>query len=232
MKIFKILSFIILISNFSFSSILPQFGIESITGENKLFLFTPWLGLRYPISQNSSFLFKYYNHSISFNYQAEEEMEKKRNANISNFSLVYYFQNPGNELYSALSFLIGSDSYRGIAFDCGFSKYLLKWLKAEMGFYLLKESSILWYPDEDIRDIFLYSLKGGLKFKLRGNLEFNPNFYFSRNSEDVNAYSISAGFIYSPKEPLYLFVFYSRYSESAQYRFSGNYLSFGINFYY
>lgn len=232
MKIFKILNFIILLSNISFSSIFPQFGIESTAGANKLFIFNPWLGLRYSISQNSSFLFKYYNHSISFNYQLEEGTEKKRNANISNFSFVYYFQNPGNEIYYALSFLTGSDSYRGIAFDCGFSKSLLKWLRTDIGFYLLKESSVLWYPDEDIRDIFLYSLKGSLKFKLRGNLEFNPNFYFSRNSEDVNAYSISAGFIYSPKEPLYLFVFYSRYSESAQYRFSGDYLSFGINLYY
>ncbi len=232
MKIFKIFIFIILLSKISFSGIFPQFGIESTAGTNKLFLLTPWLGLRYPISQNSSFLFKYYNHNISFNYQMEEGIEKKRNANISNFSLVYYFQNPGNELYSALSFLAGSDSYRGIALDCGFSKPLLKWLKTEIGFYLLKESSVLWYPDEDIRDIFLYSLKGSLKFKLRENLDFNPNFYFYRNSEDVNAYSISAGFIYSPSEPLYLFLFYSRYSESAQYRFSGNYLSFGINFYY
>ncbi len=232
MKIFKMLSFLILLSNISFSAIFPQFGFESTAGSNKLFLITPWIGLRYPISQNSSLLFKYYNHNISFNYQMEEGVEKKRNANISNFSLVYYFQNPGSEIYSALSFLAGSDSYRGISLDCGLSKSPLKWLKTEMGFYLLKESSILWYPDEDIRDVFLYSFKGGLKFKIIGNLEFNPNFYFFRNSEDVNAYSVSAGFIYFSREPLYFFIFYSRYSESAQYRFSGNYLSVGINLYY
>jgi hypothetical protein len=232
MRILKIFIFLLLMSSFSYSFVSPQFGIESTAGSNKLLLFTPWLGLRYSISSNSSFLFKYYNHNVSFSYQVEEGIEKKRNANISNFSLVYYFQKPGSELYSALSFLADSDSYRGIALDCGISKSPLKWLKTEMGFYLLKESSILWYPDEDVRDIFLYSFKGGLKFKIRENLEFNPNFYFYRNSEDVNAYSISAGFIYSPREPLYLFLFYSRYSESAQYRFSGNYLSFGINLYY
>ncbi len=231
MKILKITVFLILFSNLSFSAIYPQFGIESTGGSNKLFLLTPWLGLRYPVSQNSSFLIKYYNHNISFNYLIEET-EKKRNANISNFSLVYYFQNPNTELYSALSFLTGTDSYKAFALDCGFSKPLLRWLKTEIGFYLLKESSILWYPDEDIRDIFLYLLKGTLKVKLKKNIDFNSNFYFSINSEDVNAYSASIGFIYSPKEPFYLFLFYSRYSESAQYKFSGNYISMGLNFYY
>ncbi len=231
MKIFKITFFIILLSKLSFSAIYPQFGIESTAGSNKLLLLTPWLGLRYPVSQNSSFLIKYYNHNISFEYIIEET-EKKRNANISNFSFVYYFQNPGTELYSALSFLTGTDSYKAFALDCGFSKPLLNWLKTEIGFYLLRESSILWYPEEDIRDIFLYSLKGGFKLKLMKNIELNSNFYFYRNSEDINAYSASIGFIYSPKEPFYLFLFYSRYSESAQYKFSGNYISLGLNLYY
>lgn len=214
-----------------FSGIHPQFGFESTAGTNKLLLFTPWLGLRYSLSQNSSLLFKYYNHNISFNY-LREEGEKKINSNISNLSLVYYFQNPKSELYSALSLLSGSESYRGIALDMGFIKPLFNWMKTEIGFYLLKESSILWYPDEDLRDIYLYSLKGGIKIKLTEKLDLNPNFYFYRNSEDVNAYSFSLGFVYSPKEPLYLHLFYSRYSESAQYRFSGNYVSLGINFYY
>lgn len=231
MKILKIIIFLPLLSNLSFSAIFPQFGIESTSGSNKLLFFTPWIGLRYPISQDSSLLFKYYNHNISFNYPIEE-MTKKRNANISNFSFVYYYQNPNTELYSALSFLTGTDSYRGLAIDCGISKPVFEWLKTEIGLYLLKESSILWYPDEDVRDIFLYSLKFGFKVKLVKSLQLNPNFYFSRNSEDVTAYSLSIGFVYSPKEPFYLSIFYSKYSESATYRFSGDYFSLGINFYY
>lgn len=231
MKILKIIIFLLLLSNFSFPAVSPQFGIEFTGGSNKLLLFTPWIGLRYSISQNSSLLFKYYNHNISFNYSIEETI-KKRNANISNFSFIYYLQNPNAELYSALSFLSGTDSYKGLAIDCGISKPVFKWLKTEVGFYLLKESSVLWYPDEDVRDIFLYSLKGGFEFKLTKNLVLNPNFSFYRNSEDVNAHSLSIGFVYSPKEPFYLFIFYSKYSESANYRFSGNYFSLGINFYY
>lgn len=231
MRTLLVISLVLAISSLCFSGFHPQFGFESTTGSNKLLLFTPWLGLRYSLSQNSSLLFKYYNHNISFTYLMEEG-EKKRNSNISNFSLVYYFQSPKSELYSAFSFLSGSEAYKGFALDLGIIKPLMSWMKAEIGFYLLKESSILWYPDEDLRDIYLYSFKGGFKIKIVRNFDLNPNFYFYRNSEDINAYSLSFGFIYSPKEPIYLFLLYSRYSESAQYRFSGNYVSFGINFYY
>ncbi len=230
MKIIKILSFFFLISNLCFSAIYPQFGFESTAGTNKLFIFSPWLGLRHPISSNSSLILKYYNHGISFEYPFEDS-KKKITSNISNLSLVYYFQKESSEFYSALSYLLGTDSYRGLAFESGIIKPIFEWLRGEVGFYLLKESSVLWYPDENIRDIFLYSLKGSLKIKIKNNLEFHNNLYFSRNSEDVNAYSYSFGFLFSPKEPFYFSIFYNKYSESAHYKFSGNFFSLGINFY-
>ncbi|MGQ9618272.1 MAG: hypothetical protein ACUVUG_04825, partial [Candidatus Aminicenantia bacterium] len=229
--ILRLIIFSILISNFCFSSIYPQLGFESTAGSNNLLIFTPWIGIRYPLSSSSSLILKYYNHNLSFNYWIEDN-KTKSTSNISNFTFVFYSQRGKTDIYSAVSYLFGTDSYKGIALDCGIEREYLEWLRLEGGFYLLKESSILWYPDEDVRDIFLYSLKGRLKAKFFKKIELGPNFYFYRNSEDVNAYGFSIVFTFSPKDPLFISISYSKYSESANYRFSGNYVSLGVNFYY
>jgi len=45
-----------------------------------------------------------------------------------------------------------------VTYDSGVSLKTTKWLFFEAGIYLLNEKSILWYPDEEVRNIFLYSL--------------------------------------------------------------------------
>jgi len=215
----------------------PQGGLEIYFGTNHLSQLTPWVAVRLGISGRASFILKYYNHNLRYNYlsfdeTSEEFAEKKRVARISNFTSILYYQKDRLTAYGAVSLLFGTDSYNGLALDAGVGQKISKRIAIEGGIYLLREDSILWFPEEEKRNINLYSLKGSLKFEIIKGLYFNPNLYLYQNSEDVNALSFSFGFILNPKDPTYITIYYYRYKESAQYRFSGNYISAGLNFYF
>jgi len=83
-----------------------------------------------------------------------------------------------------------------------------------------------------VRRIFLYSANGGVKFKLNKWISINPKIYFYKNSEGVKASTFSIGLELTPKDPIYINLSYFKYSESAQYRFSGDFISIGLNLYY
>lgn len=221
-----------LFSSTMYADIFPQAGIETYVGSNRLFILTPWAGLRFKLSNNSSLIFKYYNHNISFENLDDQPSNKRRIASLSNFSTVYYAQKRGNDYYFAASYFIGSDSYKALAIDAGTVLKISKKLYAEPGIYFLREKSTLWYPNEEIRFINLYSIKFGLKYKINKWLSVTPRIYVYKNSESVKASTYSIGLTFVPKEPIFITLYYFKYNESARYRFSGDYISLGLNFYY
>lgn len=214
------------------ADVYPQAGVETYIGANNLMILTPWLGLRFPLSSHASFIFKYYSHNIRFDYLIDEGYEMKRNARLSNFTALLYAQKWNHDFYGALSYFVGTDSYQAWAFNPGTLIRFNDWLSLGTGVYLLNEKSILWYPDEKVRYIFLYSGHGELKIEVIKSLTFHTRINFYKNSENVTAHSYSVGLIWNLKPPVYLNVAFLKYSESAQYQFSGNYLTLGINFYY
>ena len=232
MRIKFIIIILLCVSPNLYAGIYPQTGAETYIGTNKLFVFTPWAGLRIGLSNNASLIFKYYNHNIRFNYLNDEEEETKRVAHLSNLTTVLYAQKNQHDFYSAFSYFFGTDSYRAFALDSGAAIKVSDRIKLEVGTYILKEDSVLWYPNEKSRTISLYSLKGGIRFRVMKWFIFNPKIYFYSNSEDVKASTYSLGFLFIPKSPIYISLYYFKYSESAQYRFSGDYVSLGLNFYY
>jgi len=210
----------------------PQFGIESYFGPNKMSLITPWMGIRVRVHQRASLLFKYYNHNIQFNYPNEIGKDVKRTANLSNFTSAGYVQLGKHEAYTALSFFTGTDSYRAQALDAGVGIKLHSRITAEVGVYLLNEKSVLWYPNEPERNIRMNSFKGGVKLQILSWLALVPRAYFYKNSEDVTGATYSIGAVLSPMYPIYLNILYLHYTEAAQYKFKGDYLSIGLHFYY
>ena len=209
-----------------------QGGFESYAGPNKLFNFTPWIGLRLSLSYNTSLLFKVYNHNIRFRFQSSETNHIQRNAHLTNFTTALFTQKDGNEFYTSVSYFTGSDSYDSLVVDMGTGIKIFEWATLETGIYLLREKSVLWYPDEDVRNILLYSIKGGFKFKIKKWLSIAPKIYLFENSEKVKSSTLSLSLIVMPKKPIFVTLTYLRYSESAQYKFSGNYFAIGLNFYY
>lgn len=232
MRLKIIILCLLCISSNLYAQVYPQGGFETYTGPNSLFLFTPWAGLRFGLSNNASLIFKYYNHNIRYDYLNDQDEETKRVAHLSNCTMVLYVQKGGHDFYSALSFFWGTDSYEALAFDAGTELRISDWLSVEAAIYLLDEDSILWYPDEEVRRIFLYSVNGGVKFKLNKWISINPKIYLDKNSEDVKASMYSIGLVFTPKDSIYINLIYFKYSESAIYRFSGEYISVGLNFYY
>ncbi len=232
MRIKFIIICLLIIPSSVFSDVYPQAGLESYTGPNNFFSITPWIGLRMGLSNHASFILKYYNHNIRFHYQNDDSEKIKRSAQLSNFTAVLYAQKWQHDFYSALSLFLGTDSYRALAFNAGTALKISKKLTVEVGTYLLNEKSVLWYPTEEVRNISLYSLNGGGRFYFNERFNISSKIYVYRNSEDVSASTYSVGLTFIPKPPIYITLNYFRYSESSQYRFSGNYLSFGINFYY
>jgi len=217
--------------------IYPQAGLEFYGGANRLALLTPWVAARFSLSPNASLILKYYHHNLSYNYQTYDEstenfLGKKRSASISNFTPVIYYQKGRVAAWGAISCFAGTDSYKALAVDIGIGHTLSERLAVETGVYILREDSVLWYPEDAKRKISVYSAKGGLKIKIFKGVTFNPNLYVYRNSEGVDAYSFSLGLMITPFNPAAITVYYFRYSESAQYKFSGDYLSIGLNFYY
>ena len=229
---FLTISFLLLTSLNVYSEVYLQGGFETYAGPNRLFNFTPWVGFRINLSSNTSLLFKCYNHNIQFKFHSTEATYNKRNAHLTNFTTAIYTQKDGNEFHTSVSYFTGSDSYDSMVVDVGTGIKIFNWATVETGIYLLREKSVLWYPDEAVRNISLYSVKGGIKFKINKWLTLAPRFYFFENSENVKSNTLSTSLILMPKSPIFVTLTYLRYSESAQYRFSGNYFAMGLNFYY
>lgn len=192
----------------------------------------PWVGLRIPLSSTTSVLVKFFNANVSYSYPVDEGVVNTRKAVLSNFTGALYHQKESLEAYGSLSVLVGSDGYSAQAFDVGVSRRIAGPVHLEIGTYILREDSILWYPDDPHRTISVYSIRGGIKIKVGSWLTLNPRYHIYRNSEDVNASALAFGVILTPAHPFALTLYYFRYSESAQYRFSGDYFSAGFSLYY
>jgi len=212
--------------------IFPQLGFEYYSGPNQLLSFRPWFGLRLGLSTTSSVIVKYSLQSISYLYPTWDESEIEIDKKISHLTAVYYFQKDKYEYYGAISYLTGTELYDGFCIDAGGSVQVIPLLKLNAGIYILSENSTLWFPDEEIRYLALYSLRIGAQIKINSKLFFDPKIYLSRNSEDVRAFSYAIGFVYSPIYPLYFNLYFSHYSETDLYKFSGDYLIAGINLYF
>jgi hypothetical protein len=211
----------------------PQFGIESfLGGQYRLFSLAPWAGLRLPLAGTSSLIVKFRRQSIAFDLVDENDVAVRRKSSLSMLSGVYYYQKGKLDAYAALFQMFGSGGYNAGGADIGAAYRLWRPLAVETGLYLLNEKSTLWYPDEAVRRISLFVWHAGLKLALAPKLEFNPQLHFGGNSESVSTFAWSASLNYSPRDPLFVTITYTRYSENDEYRFSGNYLSGGINFYF
>ena len=214
------------------AEIRPQGGIESYLGPNKYFSFTPWTGIRISLNQRLSLLVKYYHHDIKYEYTNDLDETVERKAILNNFTAALYTQQWGHDFYAAVTYLTGTDDYSALALDAGTELHLLDKIAINLGIYYLNESSILWYPEDERHRISIYSIKGEIRYTLFNGLSLGPTFNYYRNSEDVNAFSYGILLQYIPKEPFYINFAYYYYSESAQYRFSGHFFTFGINIYY
>jgi hypothetical protein len=214
------------------AKIYPQFGFNSYVGPNNLFSITPWAGFRLSMSNYTSLILKFNQQYLTYNYYNWEGQLEKIEKKISHLVGVFYLQKNRLDLYAAIVYLIGEDSYTGVALDAGLSYRLFSRLRIEGGIYLLTEKSNLWYPDEDVRNIRLSSFRLGLQYKIFKRLTINPKIFFATNSEDVSASAYSLGIIWLITNPLYLTVDYTRYSESQLYKFSGNYVNIGLNVYF
>jgi len=235
MKIISVIcgAFLVLLLALSMDAeIRPQAGVESYMGPNKFFSITPWAGIRINLTRNSSLLVKYYRHNIQYEYINQLGNTKKRKARLNNFTSALYAQKWGHDFYAAVSIFSGTEDYSALALDIGTELRLIKRMTINGGVYYLNEDSILWYPEENSRRIAVYSLKGGFKYSLWEGLSLGPTFNLYKNSEQVNASSFGLLLQFVPKDPVYIHVSYYRYTESAQYRFSGNFFSFGVNLYY
>lgn len=211
----------------------PQFGLESFLGGHyRLFSLAPWGGLRVPLGPNSSLLVKFRQQAIAFDYEGEDEVIRRQKSTLSMVTGVYYFQKEEFEAYAALFQMFGSGDYRSTGVDVGLAYRLFRGVAAEAGLYLLNEKSILWYPGEAERRITTDIWHIGLKLALFSKLELNPQVYFGSNSESVSVLACSASLNYSPYGPICITLTYTHYSENGRYRYSGNYFSGGINFYF
>jgi len=210
-----------------------QFGVESfLGGRYHLFSLAPWGGLRFSLGNTSSLIVKFRQQSIAFDYVGEDEVEKKQKSSLSMITGVYYYQKGRIDAYAALFQMFGSDGYNASGADLGLAYKLFRGVTAESGLYLLNEKSTLWYPGEAMRRISLYVWHAGVRLTLTPKIELNPQVHFGNNSEDVSSFAYSASLNYTPWYPVYITLTYMRYSENDQYRFSGDYISGGINFYF
>jgi hypothetical protein len=162
----------------------------------------------------------------------DEPVEVKRKANLSNVTTGFYAQKKKTYYFSAVSYLFGTEAYHALAFDGGIGSKIIGPVSAEIGTYLLRESSILWHPDEERRGISICSVKGGLNIQILKWLTLQGRGYYYMCSENVNASSFSIGVVFTPVDPLFIHFYYFKYSESADYHFSGDYFSIGINYYH
>jgi len=208
-----------------------QAGFESYVGPNRMLLWTPWLGVRQGLSASSSFLFKCYFHNLEFRYVNLEEQEVKRSSHMMNLTAAFYNQRPSREAYAALSFVRAGEMYDALALDAGVGFTVLGRLSLDAGVYAINEDSILWLPEEPRRRITTASLKGGVRLKVFPWLRLNPRAAVYRNTDGVTATMLAVSLVLVPKSPIYVSLGYSRYAESAAYRFRGDYLEIGLNYY-
>ncbi|MBM3296905.1 MAG: hypothetical protein FJY83_04825 [Candidatus Aminicenantes bacterium] len=208
-----------------------QMGFESYFGANRTLLWTPWVGVRQSLTDSSSLLFKCYFHNLGYRYINLEELEVKRQAQLLNLTAAYYRQKPSGEAYAALSYLRGNERYSALALDGGLGLAVAGRLSLDAGIYVLNESSVLWLPEEPLRRITTASLKGGIRLKIFEWLRLNPRAAVYRNTDGVTATTWAASLVLVPKPPLTISLGFSRYSESASYRFRGDYFEFGLNYY-
>ncbi|MFO7979712.1 MAG: hypothetical protein R6V00_02625 [Candidatus Aminicenantes bacterium] len=214
------------------AEIRPQAGVESYLGPNKFFSLTPWAGVRINLTKKSSLLVKYYLHNLQYDYINDLGETVRRKARLNNFTTAVYAQKWGHDFYAAASLFSGTDDYSALALDIGTELRLIKRVAISGGLYYLNEDSILWYPEQESRRIAVYSVKGGFRYTLTDGLSVGPKFDFYKNSEQVNASSLGVLLQFVPKDPVYIHFLYYRYTESAQYKFSGDFFSLGVNLYY
>ncbi|MCX7972989.1 MAG: hypothetical protein N3B16_00610 [Candidatus Aminicenantes bacterium] len=210
----------------------PQAGTEYYFGANKFRSLKPWIGLRLSLSSTSSFLLKYTHHVLSFNYPLEDDLSQKREATLSQFIGAFYQSKATTDIHLALSYFHGSEDYTALNLDGGAIWKLAAKIGLEGGFYLLDESSILWYPNDPKRRIRVGAIRGGIDLNLFSFLKINSVLYLYRNSEKIKARTLAVSLILIPRDPFYLVFTFWDYRESATYHFSGQYLSFGLHIYY
>ncbi len=227
-----VMAWLVLAGKLAGFSFYPQAGAEYYFGANKFRSWKPWAGVRTSLSPYTSLLLKYTFHDLSFEYQREDGSKDKRETNLSQLISAVYYARQKLESYAALSYFHGSDSYSAWNLDIGASWKIATRIGLEAGLYLLDESSILWYPDEPVRRIQVGAVRTGLEVELIKGCKLNPQLYFYRNSEDISASTFAMTLVIIPREPFtFVFTFW-HYRESAQYRFSGQYFSLGLNLYY
>lgn len=214
----------------------PQFGLEGYGGSNKLFVLSPWIGVRFGLGSDVSLIFRYNYHNFRYDYYGSDGLGgsilKTMKADVSRMSGTVYFSRKSLSGYVNLSYLIGSDGYRGFLADSGLEYKFSEHIAGLWSVYSIREKSVLWHPEETVRWINTYSMRFGMKFWLVKNLAFNPNLYLIKNSEEVDGVSYSVGLVYSPNWWVAIHAYYFRYGETAFYVFHGNYFSCGLNFYF
>ncbi len=214
----------------------PQFGLEGYGGASKLFILSPWVGVRFGLGSEVSLIFRYNYHNFRYDYYGSDglggSMLKTMKADISRISGTLYFSREKLSGYVNMSYLTGSDGYRGFLADSGLEYKFSENIAGLWTVYSIREKSVLWHPEETVRWINTYSMRLGMKFWLVKNLAFNPNLYLMKNSEEVEGVSYSVGVVYSPNWWLAIHAYYFRYGETAFYVFRGNYFSAGLNFYF
>jgi len=214
----------------------PQFGLEGYGGSNKLFILSPWVGLRIGLSSEASLILRYHYHNFRYDYYGSDgggsPVLKTMKADVSRLAGTVYFGGERLSGYVNLSYLTGSDGYRGFLADSGLEYKFSNQIAGLWSVYSVREKSVLWHPEEEVRWINTYSMRFGMKFWLVKDLAFNPNLYLMKNSEEVEGIAYSFGLVYSPKWWLAVHAYYFRYGENAFYVFRGNYFSCGLNFYF
>lgn len=211
----------------------PQFGVEAFMGgAYDLFSLAPWGGVRLGLNASSSLIVKFRQQSVAFDVEDDEGLRRRSTSQLSMVTGVYYLQKGKLDAYGALFQMFGSGGYNASGVDVGLAWRVLGRVAAETGLYLLNERSNLWYPDEERRRISTWIWHVGAKIAVRPRLELQPQLFFGNNNEGVGTFSYALSLNYAPSGPLYLTLTYTRYSEKEEVRFSGDYFSGGINFYF
>gem|GEM_PF-782054 len=228
--------FLVVAQGSALAQVAPQFGLEFYGGSNKLLILSPWVGVRFGLGSNASLIFRYNYHNFRYDYWGSDggggSILKKMKADVGRLSGTVYFAGEKLTGYANLSYLTGSRKYRGYIVDSGLEWRFHPKIDAVYSVYTIREKSVLWHPEEEVRWINTYSMRFGLKFWILKGLALNPNLYLLKNSEEVKGTSYSIGLIYSPTWWMALTAYYFRYGETAFYIFHGNYFSFGLNFYF
>ncbi|MBC7364970.1 MAG: hypothetical protein H5U07_10610 [Candidatus Aminicenantes bacterium] len=214
----------------------PQFGFEGYGGSNQLTIFSPWVGARLGLARNASFILRAHYSRFGYEYWGSDglggQVKKDLRADIGRMSGAFYLEGKRLTGYVSFAYLIGSRNYNGFFLDSGLEWKISSRASALVSVYGIREKSNLWHPEEPLRWINTYSLRLGTRVWIFPQLAVNPNVYLIRNSEKVKSSAYSVGLVYTPQWWLAVTAYYFRYGEAAFYVFHGNYLSFGVNFYF